>query len=143
MHRPETPVTSCLFVLRGRVKAVRVDAQGRETPFMVVERGGQMGLLLSVLHEPLPVRIFALEPTTVLEIASEHVMELTFKHPDLRGLWVRSYAKGLSKVYFGATSKRSVMVLGLFHETPASHLMAERLVSRLQQVGETIGVFSD
>jgi hypothetical protein len=53
IHRPEAPVTSCLFVLHGRAKAVRVDVQGRETPFMVVERGGQMGLLLSVLHEPL------------------------------------------------------------------------------------------
>src|SRR4051794_777362 len=143
MHRPETPVTSCLFVLRGRVKAVRVDAQGRETPFMVAERGGQMGLLLSVLHEPLPVRVFALEPTTVLEIDSEHIMELTLKHPDLRGLWVRGYAKGLRKAYFGAAPKRAAMVLGLFHETPASHPMAERLVARLQEVGETIGVFSD
>src|SRR6516162_5691762 len=86
IHRPETPVTSGMFVLRGRVKAVRVDTQGRETPFMVVERGGQMGLLLSVLHEPLPVRVFALEPTTVLEVDSEHILELTFKHPDLRSL---------------------------------------------------------
>ena len=143
IHRPETPVTSGMFVLRGRVKAVRVDTQGRETPFMVVERGGQMGLLLSVLHEPLPVRVFALEPTTVLEVDSEHIMELSFKHPDLRSLWVRSYAKGMRKVYFGAAPKRATMVLGLFHETPASRLMAERLISRLQEVGENIGVFSD
>jgi predicted acylesterase/phospholipase RssA/CRP-like cAMP-binding protein len=143
IHLPDTPVTSGMFVLRGRVKAVRVDAQGRETPFMVVERGGQMGLLLSVLHEPLPVRVFALEPTTVLEIDSEHIMELTFKHPDLRALWVKSYAKGLRKTYFGAAPKQGAMVLGLFHETPATRPMGERLVARLQEVGETIGVFSD
>jgi predicted acylesterase/phospholipase RssA/CRP-like cAMP-binding protein len=143
IHRPETPVTSGMFVLRGRVKAVRVDAQGRETPFMVVERGGQMAMMLSVLHEPMPVRVFALEPTTVLEIDSEHIMELTFKHPDLRAMWVRSYAKGLRKSYFGAAPKQGAMVLGLFHETPDSRPMAERLVARLQEAGETIGVLSD
>ena len=70
-------------------------------------------------------------------------MEMTFKHPDLRGLWVRSYAKTLRKAYFGVAPKRAAMVLGLFHETPATRLMGERLVSRLQEVGETIGVFSD
>lgn len=143
IHRPETPVTSGMFVLHGRVKAVRVDVQGRETPLMVVERGGQLGLLLSVLHEPLPVRVFALEPTTILELDSDQIMEMTFKHPDLRGLWVRSYAKTLRKAYFGVAPKRAAMVLGLFHETPATRLMGERLVSRLQEVGETIGVFSD
>jgi predicted acylesterase/phospholipase RssA/CRP-like cAMP-binding protein len=143
IHRPESPVTSGMFVLRGRVKAVRLDVQGRETPFMVVERGGQMGLLLSVLHEPLPVRVFALEPTTILELDSDQIMEMTFKHPDLRGLWVRSYAKTLRKAYFGAAPKRTAMVLGLFHEMPASRLMAQRLVSRLKEIGESFGVFSD
>src|SRR5262249_60610814 len=103
-----------------RLNSVGDGRAGRATSFIVVGRGGELGLLRSALREPLPVRVFALEPTTVLEVDSEHVMELTFKHPDLRRMWVQSYAKGMRKVYFGAAPKRTAMVLGLFHETPAS-----------------------
>jgi NTE family protein len=143
IHSPEDAVTATIFVLRGRVKAVRIDSHGREIPFAVVERGGQMGMLLSVLHEPMPVRVFALEFSTILVVNAEHGVELILKHPDLRALWMQSYAKTMRKMYFGAAPSRGPMVLGLMHESPATRPMAERLITRLCEVGETIGVFSD
>jgi predicted acylesterase/phospholipase RssA/CRP-like cAMP-binding protein len=143
IHHPEQPVSAVLFILRGRVKAVRLDAQGREAEVFMVQRGGQMGMLLSVLQEPTPIRAIALEPSTILEVDSERGLELTLKHSDLRSLWLRSYAKGLRKMHFGETAKRAPMLLGLIHETPASRGMAERLVSRLREIDEAIGVLSD
>ena len=130
-------------MLRGRLKSVKVDAQGRETLFRIFERGDQFGLMLGALQEPVPVRVFALEPATVLQVDYEQAMELTLKHPDLRQAWLRTYAGSLRKEFFGVAPKRAPMMLGLIHETSASRGMAERLVDRLCQVGEQLAVFSD
>ena len=75
------PLTSICFVLRGRLKAVRVDAHGREHLFRMFERGEQYGIMLGGLGEPLPVRIFALESSTILSLDHEASMELMFQHP--------------------------------------------------------------
>ena len=60
-------LTTVGFVLRGRLKAVRVDARGTESLFRMIERGEQFGMMVGALAEPVPVRVVALEPTTVLE----------------------------------------------------------------------------
>jgi predicted acylesterase/phospholipase RssA len=91
----------------------------------------------------MPVRVFALEVSTILVVKADHGAELILKHPDLRTLWMQSYAKTMRKMYFGAAPSRGPMVLGLMHESPASRPMAERLITRLCEVEETIGVFSD
>ena len=143
VHQPEDSVASVGFVLRGRLKAVKVDAHGRETLFRLIERGEQMGLMLGALQEPVPVRVFALEPSTVLQLSAEDAMELTLRHPDLRRLWLRTYAGGLRKLFFGATPSRAPKMLALIHETPASRRTAEQLLDRLRTVGEKLAVFSD
>ena len=143
VHEPEDSVVSIGFILRGRLKSVKIDAHGRETLFRMLERGEQMGMMLGALQEPVPVRVFALEPATVLQVDYEQGMELTFKHPDLRRLWMRTFAESLRKQYFGTTAKRAPMMLGLIHETPASRRMAERLIDRLREIGEKVAVVSD
>src|SRR6516225_11519142 len=71
VHELDDPLTSIGFVLRGRVKAVRVDAQGAEHLFHIFERGEQYGMILGGLGESLPVRIFALEHSTILSLDHE------------------------------------------------------------------------
>ena len=84
VYQPDETFASVGFVLRGRLKAVKIDVQGRESLFRMFERGEQFGMMIGALEEPVPVRIVALEPTTVLSLDYEQAMELTFKHPDLR-----------------------------------------------------------
>jgi predicted acylesterase/phospholipase RssA/CRP-like cAMP-binding protein len=131
------------FVLRGRLKAVRVDDRGTESLFRMIERGDQYGLMVGALSEPVPVRVVALEPTTVLELDYEVAMDLSFRHPAVRRLWLKSFAGGVRKHFFGSTTRRAPMLLALFHESPATLLAAERLVARLGGLGEKLAVFSD
>ena len=130
-------LTTVGFVLRGRLKAVRVDARGTESLFRMIERGEQFGMMVGALAEPVPVRVVALEPTTVLSLDYEQAMELTFQHPDLRRLWLTTYAGSLRKLFFGAAPKRAPMMLALIHDSPATRRAAERLIDRLRDVGET------
>jgi NTE family protein len=143
VHEADTLLTTIGFVLRGRLKAVRVDARGTESLFRMIGRGEQFGMMVGALTEPVPVRVVALEPTTVLGLDYEQAMELTFRYPDLRRLWLTTFAGDLRKHFFGAAPRRAPMVLGLLHESPATRRAAERLIDRLRAVGENLAVFSD
>jgi predicted acylesterase/phospholipase RssA/CRP-like cAMP-binding protein len=143
VHQSGEPLTSVCFVVRGRLKAVRVDAQGREHVFRVFERGEQYGIMLGGLSESLPVRIFALESSTVVSLDHEASMELMFQHPDVRREWFGSYARSVRRHHFEATPRTAPGVLVLLHESPATRQISHQLIGRLRALGEEIGVFSD
>ena len=131
------------FVLDGRLKAVRVDHHGVESLFRMIDRGDQYGMMVGVLAEPVPIRVIALEPTTVLSLDYEQAMELTLRHLDLRRLWLKTYAGLLKRHFLGTTERRAPMMVALFHDSPATRSAAERLLERLRELGENLAVFSD
>jgi predicted acylesterase/phospholipase RssA len=109
----------------------------------MIGRGEQFGMMVGAMSEPVPVRLVALEPTTVLSLDYEQAMELTFARPELRRLWLKTYAGSLRKLFFGAASKRAPLMLALIHDSPATRWAAQRLIARMQEVGEQLAVFSD
>ena len=84
IHQLNDPLTSICFILRGRLKAVRVDSRGDEHLFQIFERGDQYGMMFGGLGESIPVRIFALEPSTILSLDYEKALELMLLNPELR-----------------------------------------------------------
>ncbi len=143
VHEADCVPSTVRFVLRGRLKAVRIDAQGREWFFRMFERGDQLGMMAGALAEPIPVRVVALEPTTLFTFEYEQAMELTLVYPELRRLWLKSYAARLRSEYFGTAPRPTVKVLGIVHQSESSREAARRLVRRLVEVGENLAVFSD
>ncbi len=143
VHEADTVLTTVGFVLRGRLKAVQISARGTESLFRMIDRGEQFGMMVGALAEPLPIRVVALEPTTVLRLDYEQAMELTFTWQDLRRLWLKTYAGSLRKLFFGAAPKRAPMMLALIHDSPATRRAAEQLIKRLSDIGERLAVFSD
>jgi len=143
VHEANVLLSSIGFVLRGRLKAVRVDSHGTESLFRMIDRGEQFGMMAGALSEPVPIRVIALEPTTVLQLDYEQAIDLSLKYPELRRLWLTAFAGNLRKHFFGATTRRAPMMLALIHESPASRRAAERLTTRLHELGEKIAVFSD
>ena len=143
VHEADQPLASVGFVLKGRLKAVRVDAQGHEHFFRAMGRGEQFGLMIGSLGESVPLRIVALEPSAILSLDYEQSMELPFKHPDLRRQWLRAFARTLQRHYFGATPHRTPTLLAVLHESPTTRPLAGKLVLRLRELGEEICVLSD
>jgi predicted acylesterase/phospholipase RssA/CRP-like cAMP-binding protein len=143
VHEANVVPTAIGFVLRGRLKAVRVDARGTESLFRMIERGEQFGMMAGALSEPVPIRVVALEPSTVLGLDYELALDLTAQYPELRRLWLTTFAGSLRKHFFGVAPRRSPMVLALLHESPATRWAAGRLTDRLRAVGEKLAVFSD
>jgi predicted acylesterase/phospholipase RssA/CRP-like cAMP-binding protein len=143
VHQLNDPLTSICFILRGRLKAVRVDSRGDEQLFQIFERGEQYGIMLGGLGESIPVRIFALEPSTILSLDHEKSMELMLLHPDLRRQWLQTYARSLRRRFFEPVSARAPKLLAMFHESPATRNLAQKIIGRLQELGEAVAVLSD
>ncbi len=143
VHEADVVLTNIGFVLRGRLKAVRVNVNGVESLFRMIGRGEQFGMMVGALAEPIPVRLIALEPATILNLDYEQAMELTFRDPQLRRLWLKTYAGSLKKLFLGETRKRAPMMLAMIHESSATRRSAEQLINRLREIGEQLAVFSD
>jgi NTE family protein len=143
VHQLDDPLTSIGFVLRGRVKAVRVDSRGDEHLFQMFERGEQYGMILGGLGESLPLRIFAVEPSTILSLDHEKSMELMLQYPELRRPWLQSYARSLRRRSLEPVAGQTPRVLAMLHQSPSTRSVAEKIIKRLQGLGETVCVLSD
>jgi NTE family protein len=143
VHQLNDPLASICFILRGRVKAVRVDSRGDEQLFQMFERGEQYGMMLGGLGESIPLRIFALEPSTILSLDHEKSMELLLLHPDLRRQWLQSYARSLRRRFLEPTAGQAPKVLAMLHQSPATRNLAQKIIERLQGLGEAVAVLSD
>jgi predicted acylesterase/phospholipase RssA/CRP-like cAMP-binding protein len=143
VHEANAPLMMVGFVLRGRLKAVRIDHRGTESFFRMVERGEQFGMMVGAAAEPVPIRVVALEPATVLGLDIDAAIDLTSRHPDLRRLWLTTFAGSLRKHFFGAAPRRAPKMLALIHESAVSRPVAALLVARLRAIGERVAIFSD
>jgi predicted acylesterase/phospholipase RssA/CRP-like cAMP-binding protein len=143
VHQLNDPLTTICFVLRGRLKTVRVDSRGNEHLFQMFERGDQYGMMLGGLGEPIPLRIFALEPSTVLTLDHEKSLELTLLYPELRRQWLQSYARSLRRRFLEPAAAQAPKVLAILHQSPATRNLAQKIIGRLQGLGEAVAVLSD
>ena len=143
VHQLNDPLRSICFVLRGRLKTVRVDSRGDEHLFQMFERGDQYGMMLGGLGEPIPLRIFALEPSTILMLDHEKSMELTLLYPELRRQWLQSYARNLRRRFLEPAAGQAPKVLAMLHQSPTTRNLAQKIIGRLQGLGEAVSVLSD
>jgi predicted acylesterase/phospholipase RssA/CRP-like cAMP-binding protein len=143
VHEANVVLTDVGFVLRGRLKAIRVDSRGNESLFRMIERGEQYGMMVGALAEPVPIRVVALEPTTVLSLKFEQAIELTQRFPELRRIWLTTFAGSLHKHFFGAPTRRAPMLLALIHHSPTTQVAAQKLVARLTELGEKLAILGD
>src|SRR5262245_26537997 len=143
VHLLNDSLEAICFVLRGRVKAVRVDSSGDEHPFQMFERGEQYGMILGGLGESLPLSIFTVEPSTILDLDHEKSMELMLLYPDLRRLWLKAYARSLRRRLLEPVAGQAPKVLALLHQSTATRSVAQKIVARLEGLGEAVCVLSD
>jgi NTE family protein len=143
VHQVNDPLSSICFILRGRLKAVRVDSRSDEHLFQIFERGEQYGMMLGGLGESIPLRICAVEPSTILSVDHEKSLELLLLHPELRRQWLQSYARSLRRRFLEPTARQAPKVLALLHESPTTRNLAQKIIGRLQGLGEAVCVLSD
>lgn len=143
VHEANTPFTHVDFLVRGRLKTVKVDDDGRESLFRFTARGEQLGMVSAALPEPVPLRVIAVEPSVVLRLPYEAGLQLTVKYPELRHRWNENLAGSLRKVLLGEQTVRGTKVLTMFHQGSSSRDLVGRLIKRLVELGEKPCLLSD
>ena len=135
IHQLNDPLTSICFILRGRLKAVRVDSRGDEHLFQIFERGEQYGIMLGGLGESIPVRIFA-GALDDPEPGSRKVDGVDAPAPRPAPAVVTDLRPQLAEAVFEPTSARAPKLLAMLHESPATRNLAQEIIGRLQGLGK-------
>ena len=142
-HEANEPVTFVGFLVRGRMKAVIVDEDGKEKLLQFAVRGDQLGMISAALSEPVPIRLVAVEPSTLLRLDYNIGLELTAKYPELRKKWSQKLAGSLRQSMLGDKKTRKTSVIAIFHETSRTRPFVPQLMDRLCKLGEKPCLFSD
>ena len=79
----------------------------------------------------------------ILSLDHEKSMELVLLHPDLRRQWLQSYARSLRRRLLEPAAGQAPNVLAMLHQSPATRNLAQKIIGRLQGLGEAVCVLSD
>ena len=143
IQNPEDLPDSIALVVRGRLKHSALDLHGNVFLERIYSRGDMYGGLTAALAEPLPIRVVSIGPSTLLTLDYQVGMKLTFKYPQLRENLVRQTAQNIKKVVFGDKQRRQPTLIAVYHESPDSRRLTQKLIRRLQELGESPCLFTD
>lgn len=144
VHQPNTPLTDIYFVVQGTLQATHRDFRGNEKVLCVFSRDDQFGAITGgALSEPLPEGVFARTNCTLLKLEHEKALNLAPKHPKLRFNVMQAAIRTIRQNFLEEKSKPQPSIVTIFHGSPATRLLTQRLVRRLAELGEQPCVLSD
>jgi predicted acylesterase/phospholipase RssA/CRP-like cAMP-binding protein len=144
VHQPNTRVTHIYFIVRGTLKATHRDLHGNEKVLGVLSRDDQFGAITGgALSEPLPEGIVAQTDCTLLKLEHERALTLAPKYPKFRFNVLQAVARALRRNFIEDKSKPQPSIVTVFHSSPATRPLTQRLVRRLAELGEQPCVLSD
>src|SRR5262249_291046 len=96
-----------------------------------------------LLPERSYLRVEATEPTTVIRLQLDDLLHLTAKHRDFQLAMFRVAANAVKQLAMVNREIPRPAVVGLFHHSDASRPLANNLVRRLRQLGESPSIAGD
>jgi len=144
VHQPNTPLTDIYFVVQGNLQATYRDFRGNDKVLCVFSRDDQFGAITGgALSEPLPEGVFARTNCTLLKLEHEKALELAHKHAKLRFNVLQAAVRTVRQNFLEVKSKPQPSIVAIFHSSPATRPLTQRLVRRLIELGEQPCVLSD
>lgn len=144
VHQPNTPLTDIYFVVQGTLQVTHRNFRGNEKVLCVFSRDDQFGAIAGgALSEPLPEGVFARTNCTLLKLEHEKALDLAPKHPKFRLNLLQAAVRNIRKNFLEEKSKPQPSIVTIFHGSPATRPLTQRLVRRLTELGEQPCVLSD
>ena len=136
------PVQTVSFIVYGGIKQATVDSRGDEVMSVLQSRGGQVGFLLAVSGDVMPVKMTAAEPSVVLQFDYRTLDSLVNAHPALK----RNLGRMLAHRFSEQLMDRHRLIpelVAFVHASPETRPVTHRVVQRLLALGESPCLFSD
>ncbi len=144
VHQPNTPLTNIYFVVLGTLKATRRDFHGNEKVLGVFSRDDQIGAMLAMeVAETVPEGLFAITNCTLLKLVHKQALSLAPKYPKFRLNVLKAALRNYRRLFFEEKSKPQPRIVAIFHSSPATRPLTQRIVRRLTELGEQPWVLSD
>jgi NTE family protein len=143
LHHAGEVITSVYLIVHGRLKQSIVDMHGNVLLQRFLTCGSQFGGLAAAQVDPVPVDVVAVEPSAALKFDFETFLRFTREHEVFGLNLTRSVSKMVSQVLLSDRRPKRPPIVTVFHESPGSRPLTQRLVRRLLELGETPCVMSD
>jgi NTE family protein len=134
LHHADQPLTSVYLVVHGRLRRSLVDIDGKELLHGFLTRGTQFGALGAAQAEPVPLNVIAQEPSTVLKLDFQNVLEFTRKHETFGLNLTRSISNMVRHMLMSDRHQKKPALVAVFHESAASRSLTPRLIRRLLEL---------
>lgn len=136
LHRRNEPIKTIYLVIHGRIKQSLIDIQGKVLMERELVAGAQLGALAAASGEPTPVQFEVMEPTTLLCLDYQTMLELTKKHDAFLQNLSRIIAESVHRTLLGDRRQQLPQLISFFHPTAATREVSRLLLERLVALGQ-------
>jgi len=143
VHHANEKLTAVVFIVRGRLQATALDLFGKTVLQRYLVRGAVFGLFSVANPEQANTDVVAVEPSTVIRLGIDHLLELITKHSDLQMNLYRLAGNLVRQIVMVDRKKSQPSAVGVVHQSAASRALTPQLVRRLMQIEDTPCVASD
>ena len=144
VHQSNTPLTHVYFVVQGILIVTHRDLRGNEKVLAVLARDDQFGAITGgALAESLPEGVVARTNCTLLRLEHEKALAFAPKYPKFRFNVLQTVAREFRRTFIEEKSKPQPLIVAIFHGSPATRPLTQRIVNRLAELGERLCVLSD
>jgi NTE family protein len=144
VHQSNTPLTHVYFVVQGILIVTHRDLRGNEKVLAVLARDDQFGAITGgALAESLPEGVVARTNCTLLRLEHEKALAFAPKYPKFRFNVLQTVAREFRRTFIEEKAKPQPLIVAIFHGSPATRRLTQRIVNRLAELGEQLCVLSD
>ena len=109
----------------------------------VFSRDDQIGAITGVARFPIPEGLFAVTNCTLLKLEYKKALSLAPKYPKFRINVLQAAVRNFRRNFIEEKSKPQPWIVAIFHSSPATRPLTQRLIRRLTELGEQPRVLSD
>ena len=144
VHQPNTPLTHVYFVVQGILIVTHRDFRGNEKVLGILSRDDQFGAITGgAVSESLQEGVVARTNCTLLKLEHEKALTFTPKYPKFRFNLLQTVAREFRRNFIEEKSKPQPSIVAIFHHSPVTRTLTQRIVNRLAELGEQLCVLSD
>ena len=136
LHRANEPLRHIYFIIHGRIKQSLIDSRGNVLLERQLVAGAQIGALTAASGEPTPIQIEVMEPTMLLLVEYQTLLQLTQKHNAFLQNISRLIAESVNSSLMGDRRRPLPRLISVFHPTAATREISRRLIERLVTLGQ-------
>lgn len=141
--KADTHLDSLFLIVSGRFRANVPMPDGSEKLYQYIRTGDQIGLLVLISDDVMPLNIVADEPSAILKISKESAIQLGEELPLFRRNLFRLIKAQVGEAVLSNTTERRPRLVAFFHAAPDTNDLVRLLLDRLGAIGEQLALMSD